>query len=111
MGNCIICKKEVPTKDKSLLFVEVCCPECGTYTYERTFRTTLDFFISSQNMENQKRILKHMKDIVATAPTCFVDDFESVEMDTHQLYELIDIINPLGIDFAHNNVVDSEYKD
>ena len=52
-----------------------------------------------------------MKKIVKKAKTCFVDDFETTSLEGYNLCELIDIINPVGIEFTHNNTIDSNYKD
>lgn len=111
MGKCVLCQQEAKTENKNMIYVEVFCPSCGHYVYEKTFLTTLEFFLSSQNQKNSQRILQQMKKIVAKAPTCFVDDFETTKMDDYNLCELSDIIHPLGIEFTHNNTIDSNYKD
>ena len=109
--KCLICNQEVPTQSISLLLEEVHCPHCGSYRYELSFKTSYDFFLSQQSEKEQKRIQKQMQKIVQQGAVCFVDDYEKVEMDGYALYELLDILNPLGIDVAHNNTIDSNYKD
>ena len=52
-----------------------------------------------------------MQKLIKQGAVCFVDDYEKVEMDGYALYELLDVLNPLGIDVAHNNTIDSNYKD
>ena len=111
MAKCLICNLDVNSDDKNLIVTEIFCPHCGNYAYEKTFKTTFDFFLSSQNEENVKKIKKQMKKIVKKEKTCFVDDFETTSLEGYNLCELIDIINPVGIEFTHNNTIDSNYKD
>ena len=111
MKKCLVCGQEAPTKTLSLLLEEVDCPHCGSYRYELAFQTSYDFFLSQQSEKERKRIQKQMQKLIKQGAVCFVDDYEKVEMDGYALYALLDVLNPLGIDVAHNNTIDSNYKD
>lgn len=111
MSECLICKQKAKSTQKGLLLVEVECPVCGHYHYEKAFKTSYDFFLSQQDQKDILKITKQMKKLVKSSNVCFVDDFESIDVEGCILYELIDVLNPIGIQVAHNNTIDSNYKD
>ena len=111
MNKCLICGHDATIHHHGLLLEEVDCPNCGNYRYELAFKTSYDFFLSQQDELDCKKIMKQMKKIVRQEKVCFVDDYEKIDLDGFALYELLDILNPIGIDVAHNNTIDSNYKD
>lgn len=110
-NRCLICHGEADVQAKGLLRKEVHCPVCGHYSYEKAFQTSYDFFLSQQSQEDVLKIQKQMQKLVKKEAICFVDDFEKVDYEGYALYELLDVLNPIGIDVAHNNTIDSNYKD
>ncbi len=111
MCKCLVCHQDAQVITKDFLIEEVTCPHCGHYHYEKPFKTSYDYFLSQQNQEDVNKIIKQMKKIIKKENVCFVDDFEKSLADGCALYELLDILNPIGMDVAHNNTIDSNYKD
>ncbi len=109
--KCLICSKQAMITHKDLLVEEVHCPHCGHYYYEKAFKTSYTFYLSQQEKEIHLRIQKMMKKLIKKNKVCFVDDFEKTTSDEFIVYELRDILNLIGIDVAHNNTIDSNYKD
>lgn len=109
--KCLICNNKANVTNKDLLVVEVNCPHCGHYYYEKAFKTSYDFYLSQQDREINKKIQKLMKKLIKKDNVCFVDDFEKTTVDSFVVYELRDILNLIGLDVAHNNTIDSNYKD
>lgn len=109
--KCLICNGEAKLINKDMVVMENCCPKCGHFFYEKAFKTGFDAFLASQKKENQDKIIKQMKKEIKKQIVCFVDDFEKANFATGIYLELNDILDKVGLSFAHTNTIDSNYKD
>ena len=108
--KCFLCNSEAKSSEK-LLLVEIDCPHCGKYAYEKTFLTAFDYYFSSFSIDKKEKVIKQMQKLVKNDKVCFIDDFDTSIVEGYHLLEFRDIINKAGLEIAHNNTIDSNWKD
>ena len=110
MKKCFICGKEI--KYSETLNLVVCeCESCGNYAYEKNFLTTYDYYFSVNSKEKKAKVEEFLKNYLKTHHVCFVDDFETSLVTGYDLIELRDVLNMVGLEFTHNNTIDSNWTD
>lgn len=108
--KCFICKNDVKF-DEEINVITCHCKKCGTYAYEKNFMTTFDYFLTSNSLQRQKKVLDFLKKYIKKHHICFVDDFETSLVEDYELKELRDILNMAGVEVTHNNTIDSNWTD
>lgn len=109
-GKCFICHNDATLED-NLLVVKCKCKKCGSFAYEKNFVTAYEYYVSSFSNENALKIKKQMQKEIKNNKVCFVDDYETSIVQDYTLLEFIDILNKVGLDLAHTNTIDSNWKD
>lgn len=109
MSKCFLCNNEANTSEH-LLLVKCECKHCGSFAYEKNFVTAYDYYLTSFTKDGAK-ITKKMQDLIKKGNVCFVDDYDTSTVEGYTLIEFRDILNMCGVDLAHNNTIDSNWKD
>ena len=110
MKKCFICGKEIKyTESLNLVVCE--CECCGEYAYEKNFLTTYDYYFSVNSKEKKEKVENFLKNYLQNHNVCFVDDFETSLVTGYDLIELRDVLNMVGLEFTHNNTIDSNWTD
>lgn len=109
--KCFICQNELLEEKEALNVVYCKCPKCHQYAYEKNFLTTFNYYFSVNKDEKKEKIQSFLKKYVRKHHICFVDDFETSLVDGYELLEFRDILNLSGFEVAHNNTIDSNWKD
>lgn len=108
--KCFICNSEIKFEEK-LNMVECECPNCGKYAYEKNFITTYEYYLSVNGTHRKEAINTFLSEYTKNHHVCFVDDFESSLVEGYDLLELRDVLNMVGLEFTHNNTIDSNWTD
>lgn len=108
--KCFICNSEIKFEEK-LNMVECECPHCGKYAYEKNFITTYEYYLSVNGTHRKEAINTFLSEYTKNHHVCFVDDFESSLVEGYDLLELRDVLNMVGLEFTHNNTIDSNWTD
>lgn len=108
--TCFICHGPATLED-NLLLVKCKCNKCGSFAYEKNFVTAYEYYVSSFSSDNALKIKKQMQKEIKKGNICFVDDYETSIVKGYTLLEFIDILNKVGLDLAHTNTIDSNWKD
>ncbi len=110
MANCFICN--APIKEEVFLNIVKCnCKNCKEYAYEKNFLTTYKYYLSVNDEEKVAKLTSFLKKYVKKHKICFVDDFETSNVEGYELKEFRDILNMAGLEVTHNNTIDSNWKD
>ena len=109
--KCFICQNELLEEKETLNVVYCKCSKCHEYAYEKNFLTTFNYYFSVNKIEKKEKIQSFLKKYVKKHHICFVDDFETSLVQGYELIEFRDILNLAGFEVAHNNTIDSNWKD
>ena len=111
MNNvCFVCLNKCKEEEK-LLFVRCDCAKCGKYAYEKNFVTSYEYYKSAFDIKKVQKLEQTIKKLIKKGNVCFVDDAETSLVEGYKLLEFRDILNIAGLDLAHNNTIDSNWKD
>ncbi len=110
MKKCFICGNEAILTD-NLNVVQCQCKNCGSYAYEKNFLTTYEYYLSVHNEKVKEKVQNFLKEYTPKHHVCFVDDYETSTVIGYDLKELRDILNMVGLEFTHNNTIDSNWTD
>ena len=72
---------------------------------------TYNYYFSVNKEQKKEKIQSFLKKYVKKHHVCFVDDFETSLVKGYDLLEFRDILNMSGFEVAHNNTIDSNWKD
>ena len=81
------------------------------YAYEKNFITTYEYYLSVNGKNRKEVINAFLSEYTKNHNVCFVDDFESSLVEGYDLLELSDVLNMVGLEFIHNNTIDSNWTD